>query len=368
MLEFTYNTKRATLLCGLSVWLFALSGCRTTWRNPFSNAGPPAPAVLVPGMSLDQVITAVNANAVKIQSLQTNNASISVPGMPGVPSLRGNLAAERTQAGQPGRIRLQASTALTGAEVDLGSNDQLFWLWVRRNQPPAVYYARHDQFAGSQAQQMMPIQPEWLLDALGFAQFNPGDFHDGPTPHGKGTLEIRSVMNTPMGQLTKNTVVNSSTAQILEQHVYAANGTLLASSIAKSHRYYPEAGVSLPQEISIQMPAAQLSLNIDMGTVAINALASAPQLWTMPTPDGVPLMDLGNPAAPPGNFQAPPVPTVGGQLSGADWYGPAPAASVASLPVAPATSPVPSGTTIAPSLETGQPVQRLPAGGVPQRF
>lgn len=358
--------KRLALLCSLSACVLTLSSCRTTWRNPFSNAGPPAPAVLVPGMSLDQVISAVNANAAKIQSLQTNNASISVPGMPGVPSLRGNLAAERSIPGQPGRIRLQASTALTGAEVDLGSNDQLFWLWVRRNQPPAVYYARHDQFAGSQAQQMMPIQPEWLLDAIGFAQFNPGDFHDGPTPHGKGTLEIRSVMNTPMGQLTKNTVVNSSTAQILEQHVYAADGTLLASSIAKSHRYDPAAGVSLPQEISIQMPAAQLSLNIDMGTVAINGLAAAPQLWTMPTPDGVPLMDLGNPASAPGGFQAQPVPTVGGQLSGADWYGPTPAASVASLPLAPATGVSASSATPAPVPAATQPVQRLPAGGVAQ--
>ena len=53
--------------------------------------------------------------------------------------LSGNIAAER-----PGRFRLTAGTAVTGQEIDLGSNDELFWMWVRRNQPPAVYFCRHD--------------------------------------------------------------------------------------------------------------------------------------------------------------------------------------------------------------------------------
>ncbi|QDS98136.1 hypothetical protein HG15A2_14080 [Adhaeretor mobilis] len=311
-------------------------------------------------MSLDQVMAAVNQNSVKLRSLQTNNAKISVPGMLGIPSLSGNIAAER-----PGRIRLQASTALTGAEVDLGSNDELFWLWVRRNEPPAVYYSRHDQFAGSAAQRMMPIQPEWLLDALGFVEFKPSDFHEGPTPHGKGTVEIRSVVNSPMGQLTKNTVVNSTTAQVLEQHVYTSEGALLASTVAESHRYYPEVGVSLPQRISVQMPAAQLSLTIDMGTVVLNQVAASPQLWAMPQPQGVPLMDLGRAAG--GLAPA----TVGGQLSGADWYGPTPAATVASLPSSISPAPAQSLTPVQePTIQVQQlgqptqPVQRLPAGGV----
>ena len=52
----------------------------------------------------------------------------------------------------PRRVRLQAETSATGPEVDLGSNEEVFWFWVNRNEPPAVYFDRHSQRAGSAAQ------------------------------------------------------------------------------------------------------------------------------------------------------------------------------------------------------------------------
>ncbi len=255
--------------------VFCCSGatCSRAFRSPFASVGPPAPEVLMPGAALDQIITAVNQNAARIQNYQTNNASITVPGTTVLPLLRGNIAAER-----PGRIRLQASTAISGQEVDLGSNDELFWFWVKRNEPPAVFFAKHSQYVGTAAQQVMPIEPSWLLDALGFAEFAPGDHHEGPILRGNGRLEIRSVIQTRIGTLTKMTVVDAQRAWVLEQHVYDTQGTLLASTIARSHRYYPAANVSLPQEVEIRLPIAQLNLSIDVGTVQLNQGTLNPDL------------------------------------------------------------------------------------------
>ncbi len=219
-------------------------------------------------------------------------------------------------------MRLQASTALTGPEVDLGSNDDMFWVWFRRSEPPAMYVSRHDQYAGSAAQQYLPIEPQWLLDALGLAQFNPGDFHEGPVVRDKNIVEIKSVVQTPSGQIVKRTVIDARRAWVLEQHVYDRSGALLASAIARSHRYYPEAGVSLPQEIDVQIPSAGLQLSIDVGTVAINGPLDNQQLWAVPTIAGAPTVDLG--AAPP-NSPGGGAPTLGDQFSRADWDGPPPA-------------------------------------------
>lgn len=280
--------------------LFCGSGatCSRSFRNPFaSQLGPPAPEVLLAGSSLDQVIAAVNQNSSRIVSYQSNDASITIPGIPGIPLLRGNLAAQR-----PGRVRLQASTAITGPEVDLGSNDELFWFWVKRNEPPALYFSRHDQFVGSAAQQLMPVEPQWLLDALGMMQFSMSDHHEGPVPHGNGTVEIRSVVNTRSGTMTKSTVIDARRAWVLEQHIYAPTGTLLASAVARSHRYYPEVGASLPQEIDLRLPAMQMSLTIDVGTVALNQMGVNPQLWSLPAMSGVQQIDLGS--APPGGVSA----------------------------------------------------------------
>ena len=291
--------KRSAKSFLLTVLLFVCSGatCNHALRNPFASFGPPAPQVLVAGSSLDQVIAAVNQNSAKIQSLQTTNATITVRGLTGVPSLRGNIAAQR-----PGRLRLEASTTFLGPQVDLGSNDELFWFWSKQNEPPALYYSRHDQFAGSAAQQVMPIEPQWVLDALGMMQFSLAGQHQGPFPYGNNTLEIRSVVPSRSGTMTRTTVIDGRTAWVLEQHIYDAQGTLVASSRARSHRYYEGLGVSLPQVIDINIPATQLALTIDLGTVSVNGILSNPALWSLPSLSGYPQIDLGS--APIGSVSA----------------------------------------------------------------
>jgi len=347
--------------------VFCCSGatCSRALRNPFAPLGPPAPHVLTAGASLDQVVSAVNLNAGRVQSYQTNNASITVPGMPAIPLLRGNIVAQR-----PGRLRLQASTALTGPEVDMGSNDALFWFWVKRNEPPALYFSRHDQFVGSAAQQVMPIDPQWFLDALGMAQFSPNDQHQGPLPHGDGTLEIRSIIQSPTGTLTKSTVLDASRAWVLEQHIYDSGGQLMVSSRASRHRFYPAMGVSLPQEIEIRVPAMQLALTIDVGTVLLNQVAENPALWTLPVLNGYPQIDLGS--APPGA-----IPAVGS----AGYSAPSPVSAtkinappspsvyaIPAAPLEPPVSPPPISIIVPPSVAELQPVtQQLRPGGGPIR-
>ena len=373
--QFEAHHRLTKLLVLLTVFCCSGATCNRNLRSPFSTMGPPAPEVLLPNATLDQVIAAVNQNAAKVQNYQTNNATISVPGNAMVPALRGNIAAER-----PNKLRLQASTSLSGSEVDLGSNDELFWFWVKRNEPPALYFARHDQFTGSAAQQVIPIEPSWLLDALGFMQFVPTDFHEGPVPHGNGTLEIRSVIQSRLGPLTRNTVIDAKRAWVLQQHIYDGRGTLLASAVARSHHYYPTVGVSLPQEIEVSLPLAQMALTIDVGTVQINQMAPNPALWQMPTIGGYPQINLG--ATAPNTISAIGAPgsTDWNTGAGPGWLGiepPAgalaassqerPIASYVMPPVTPtsattvSTTSPPSSAPLAPQSQ----FQRLPVGGVP---
>jgi hypothetical protein len=259
--------------------------------NPFAAPGPAAPQVLMEGATRDQIIAAVNQNSSRIQSLTVTGATITIPDMLGLPLLSGNIAAER-----PGRFRLTAGT-LAGQELDLGSNDELFWLWVRRNQPPAVYFCRHTQFANSNIRQVMPVEPSWLLAALGIVDLDPASVFEGPLPsaRGAGTVELRSSMPSASGTLQRITVIDARRAWVLEQHIYDQAGTtLLASAVAETHRYYPVEQVSLPERVSIHLPTANLRMTINLGTVQINQLrADRQQLWTLPTFDGYPQYDLG---------------------------------------------------------------------------
>jgi len=263
------------------------TGCAGGFPNPFAVAGPPAPQVLRPGATLEEVVAAVNANSARVQTYAANGATIKPQGMPGVPALSGGIMIER-----PARFRVYAGTALTGREIDLGSNEELLWMWMARSEPPAVYLWGRDQFAGSQAQQMLPVDPDWLPSALGLVEFAPHGRHElRLLPDQR--LEVLSIVPGPGGIQTRVCVIDPVRAWVLQQHVYDASGSPVATAVASGHRYYPEYQVSLPQHIEVRVPPAQLALAIDVGQVLLNrALGDPGQLWVPPS--GYPHVQMGS--------------------------------------------------------------------------
>jgi len=277
------------LLFLLVTGLFALSGASCPhFLQQYTN---PLPRVLPASPTLEQVIDVVNKNSSQIQSFSTNRASISGSGFP---SLTASVAFERPQ-----EFRLRAGTSF-GTELDLGSNDELFWFWVKRSQPPAVYYCRHEQFAASQARQMTPFEPRWLIEALGVVEFDRG-LPNQLTILPNDRLRIDTTRDTPEGPVKKVTIVDGSQGWILEQHLYDAGRRLVARSIASGHRRDPLSDLVMPTVVQIDYPAAQLSMRIDLGNVEINRLSGdRTAMWSMPSIPGTPAVDMGDP-----NFQFP---------------------------------------------------------------
>jgi hypothetical protein len=192
--------QKPALALAAVVTLVAASGASCpSFVNCYS---PPMVRVLPTAPTLADVMTAVNDNSAKVTSLYTTDASIYVPG---APTLRANLAVER-----PRKFRLRADTALSGSEVDLGSNDELFWFWIRRSEPPALYLCRHDQFAASAARQIVPVEPEWLIEALGVTTLDPALRHEGPSPVGQGRLRIVTHLPGPQGDLQRVMIVDAA--------------------------------------------------------------------------------------------------------------------------------------------------------------
>ncbi|MCA9262669.1 MAG: hypothetical protein KDA60_02425 [Planctomycetales bacterium] len=244
-----------------------------------------APVAFYGTPTLQQVVEVINANTSRVQQLQSYDAKLSIAGLP---ALQTNIALERPQ-----RFRLQAQTGLTGTELDLGSNDELFWFWAKRNEPAAVYYARHQEFGGGVANQVLPLPPQWLISALGLIDLNPNDQISGPFPREPNRLEIRVVEPGVSGVLTRVIVIDNQRGHVLEQHVYDQSGQLLATAISSNHEYDTSTGTSLPRHVDIQLPPAQISFSLDIKGYNINQLyADASQLWSMPRLDGHPYVDL----------------------------------------------------------------------------
>ncbi|HEY1600865.1 MAG TPA: hypothetical protein VGG64_14755 [Pirellulales bacterium] len=281
------SLQRTVLALGTLLLMVCASGANCP--HFLTAYSPVMPRVLPATPTLADVISAVNTNSGRVQSLYTTDAEIHVPGMP---KTRANIALDR-----PRRFRLRADTMLTGPEVDLGSNDELFWFWVRRSPEPAIFYCRHEQFASSAARQVLPVEPDWLIEVLGMATIDPAGEHTGPLPVGQGRLRVETRLPRPEGDLRRIMVIDDSRGLILEQHLYDPAGMLLASATLSNHRRDPLANVVLPRTVKIVWPSTKFEMTIELNNVAVNQLSGDPQqLWAMPTyGPSTPVVNLADP-------------------------------------------------------------------------
>ena len=259
----------------LFVTLFVASGA--TCRRNTIGVDPNAPAAFITPPTLEEIIYAVNANTSRVQQLHSDSAWLSLPGLPG---LRTTVSLER-------QLRFRLKSKLIGPELDIGSNEELFWFWAKRNDEPLVFFANHRDFAASPTRGMFPVDPHWLIEAIGLVQLEPGGMHEQPVPLGDGRVEVRTRLPSPRGDMTRVLVIDGRYGWILEQHLYDPTGRAMASSRTSGHRYYATDAVSLPHRIEIEMPDAQLSLTLEVNEFSINSLYGSPdQLWAMPRFEG----------------------------------------------------------------------------------
>src|SRR4029078_5880788 len=77
---------------------------------------------------------------------------------------------------KPGNFKLVASVVGNQA-VDLGSNDQEFWFWISKAEPPYLFHCSYNDFARGGVRLPFPFQPEWVMEALGMAEYgSPQDY------------------------------------------------------------------------------------------------------------------------------------------------------------------------------------------------
>jgi hypothetical protein len=304
---------RGIILVTCLLVLPATAGCRFRpyWLVPAQPDLPPEAFADKPG--LEDIVYVVNANTQRVQRLQTENASLRVDG---IPAMRANLAFE-----QPANFRLLAQLSqFTGRELDLGSNQDVFWFWVRRDTQRSVYFARHEMFANSPTRDLIPIEPNRLIDTLGLVYLEPAGQHSGPVDRADGLLEITTRIPSAQGEMTRVMLIDAKYGWPAQQHLYDAGGQLLLSTRASQQRFYREESVTLPHRIEVTlMPGqpSQLAFDLDVAQYSINRLAGdGTELWTMPQMEGYPAVDIADPQFRP--------PVAGGPVTGPPQAGPYP--------------------------------------------
>ena len=292
--------SRQSALVGLAVFTVMLTGC--PWQSYVQKHSGLPPVAFQGKPTLEQLMSAVNTTQL-VKQLQSQGARLSVSG---TPTLKAQVVVD-----QPRKFRLTAGLFdFTATEVDFGSNDQLAWLWVKQQPEPAVYYVHHDQLATTAARNFLPIDLNWITEALGLVYLDPAGYHEGPFELEDGNYEIRSKLNSPSGEVMRRMIVDDRFGWVLEQHLTLANGQVLASVKASRHSFYPRNGVSLPHRVQIHLlPGTenQMAFQIDVPRYQINNnVGDASQIWSLPSYEGYPQIDMAKMAPPQAARYAPP--------------------------------------------------------------
>ncbi|NNE01124.1 MAG: hypothetical protein HKN47_27735 [Pirellulaceae bacterium] len=258
-----------------------VSGGATCMRRDVPMPFAPPPVVLNETPSITDVAAAVNRTS-QIRQLSTNSASVDVLSMPKLPKLSATLSLQRER-----RFRLRASLPIVlGSGLDMGSNEQLFWFEVPEGISKTLYFAQHEQYRQQLNRAILPVDPTWIMDALGLVQIDPATVVAGPVRRSDGRLEVRNAMSLPNGTYQRVCLIDAQAGFVTHQFLYAPNGSLVANSEASNHRYYEEYDCALPHSVKINLQPASgppLAMQIDVGNYALNQLLSGdPQLFVMP--------------------------------------------------------------------------------------
>ena len=150
--------------------------------------------------NMEQLAEVINRSR-NVQSLQSNSVTVKANNQN---SINTNVTWSR-----PKRFRLTASV-LGFAGIDIGSNDEAFWMAIRDGGQPSMFFARHSEFDQQIDRPVLPVSPEWLIQAMGICDLDLNRLRQQPYPTNRpdGMAEITTIEPSPTGNYTRTLVVD----------------------------------------------------------------------------------------------------------------------------------------------------------------
>jgi hypothetical protein len=286
----------------------ALPGCAQVkaWRGDPLAISQKTPCRLPPNPTADELVAAVNENVDRLQAWHASRVKIRAAQIP--------FALEAELAVQKGRhLRLIVAHSLGGGpELDLGCNDKIFWFWQRRQKPPAVMYASHEQLEVVRDNLQIPFEPDWLMEALGVAPIEAEEVILEPISDQRAARLVSQHVAPNGRQIRKTITVDTCHGRVLNHAVWdAETGQRLAYAEFSQHKLDPASGVIMPRRIELEWRqtdpsvSADLSLTLDLGEVEVNPTGLPQRIWEMPHPPGCPTMNLAEFAGSPQPYPVP---------------------------------------------------------------
>jgi hypothetical protein len=263
-----------------------------------SNASTPTVAALVKYM---------DDNAQRVRSLRCDDMDLGVShGIIQLVNLRTQLACQ-----QPRSFRMSANLA-GNDEVDLGSNDQEFWFWIRKMDPHQFFCPYQALDEKRPVRLPFPFQPSWVMETLGMGSYGPPERYQLVVEGNRVPERYKLVEHTtgPQGNKVRKVIVFNAREQkdhypqitdflLLDD---ATGKELCSAKILEVHR--DASGTVVPRRLQLRWPEEKITLTLRLSRPVLNAQLPGPLFVRRPLA-GQPSINLatGRPEGQPTGLQ-----------------------------------------------------------------
>ncbi len=286
----------------LCVATLALAGCQ--WMKD-GRVEPKAVTPItgpMPDRTPQELVGYLNRQAGVLRSISYDdvNATASEAGRE-----LGSLNDSSLFCSQPRNFRLIGAHRLAGTLIDIGSNDREFWMYAKPIGRDNYFYCSHDAFASGTVKFPIPFDTDWVMQALGMAEYDPNGQYDVKPNKEQAAYVLYQQTKTRTGlPVVKATVFNANWEDgkrpAVRKHVIydqkdpykpIASAEVVA---AKTVRLGGDGYVQVPTEVILDWPQQQFRMTMKLGKERVNEDFGdrAAALFNKPTIRGTTPIDL----------------------------------------------------------------------------
>lgn len=251
--------------------LLSLLGCTSTRWGFVKPDRPTGGGVGSPEVqSVAALVDYLNDNSRRIQSVRVDDLDLTCSQGSQSFGLRGQMVTQK-----PRGFRMGAK-ALGSPVVDLGSNEQEFWYWISKADPPYQVYCSYKDLAEGRVRRMpFPFQPEWVMESMGLGPYGPAEKYR--LEHDADSLRLIEKTTSPQGTAVRKVIVMKRrpmqpphpqvTAFLL---VDDASGKEICAAHIGEIQIDRGTGAIVPRKLELRWPAEKLKLSMRLDSTSVN--------------------------------------------------------------------------------------------------
>lgn len=248
-----------------------ITGC----QNLFNTHAQARVGTFTAPKSAAEMVTVLNRNTQPIQNMESDNVDITVT-QNGQPfGLNGKLAFQK------GRSFRMVASAIASTEADMGSNENEFWFYMKRNDPPDLFFCSYNDLPNAQIK--LPIQPDWVAEALCVQELNPAEYEMRELRSG---VELIKKINYNGEQVYKGVLVANSgpmAGRVVLHRLFRAKGPEIWRAEISEYQLEKDVGnFVVPYMVKISCPEQKVVIELKLKSCKVNQLNASPQLFQRP--------------------------------------------------------------------------------------